>query len=185
MPQRRKKHMVAMAHQPTWLLMEVGYVCLAHPRYHRRKRKTARARNHVEHEQPRKSQDRGRDGIRTHLQRRGCTTAQQTRVQGIAEETAGVWRGEWCEKSWQTRGRTVPPPAPPPGAGWGEAEAGRTMMREYRLGARGSLAAPAARHTREVRGGEIPKLCVPQELCRARAQCMKSDRWLLTDLNAA
>ena len=59
------------------------------------------------------------------------------------------------------------------------------MMREYRLGARGSLAAPAARHTREVRGGEIPKLCVPQELCRARAQCMKSDRWLLTDLNAA
>ena len=78
-PQRRKKHMVAegaIAHQPTWLLMDVGYVGLAHPRYHRRERKTARARNYVENEQPRESQDGGRDGIRTHLQRRGCTTAQ-------------------------------------------------------------------------------------------------------------
>ena len=73
----------AMAHQPTWLL-EVSYAGLAHPRYQRRERKTARARNQAENEQPRKSQDRGKDGIRTHLQRRGCTTA-QTCVQGIAE----------------------------------------------------------------------------------------------------
>ena len=58
-----------------WLL-EVGYAGLAHPRYQRRERKTARARNQAESEQPRKSQDRGKDGIRTHLQRRGCTTAQ-------------------------------------------------------------------------------------------------------------
>ena len=85
-PQWRKKRMVAegaMAHQPTWLL-EVSYAGLAHPRYQRRERKTARARNQVENEQPRKSQDRGKDGIRTHLQRRGCTTA-QTCVPGIAE----------------------------------------------------------------------------------------------------
>jgi len=66
-----------------WLL-EVGYAGLAHPRYQRRERKTARARNQAESEQPRKSQDRGKDGIRTHLQQRGCTTA-QTCVPGIAE----------------------------------------------------------------------------------------------------
>ena len=35
-----------------WLLMEVSYVGLAHPRYHRRERKTTRARHHVENEQP-------------------------------------------------------------------------------------------------------------------------------------
>lgn len=64
-----------MAHRPTWLLME-AYVGPPTPRYHRRERKTARARHHVENEQPRKSQDRGKDGIRTHLQRRGCTAAQ-------------------------------------------------------------------------------------------------------------
>ena len=86
MPQRRKTRMVAegaMAHQPTWLL-EVSYAGLAHPRYQRRECKTARARNQAESEQPRKSQDRGKDGIRTHLQQRGCTTA-QTCVPGIAE----------------------------------------------------------------------------------------------------
>ena len=84
-PQWRKKRMVAegaMAHQPTYLLTDVGP---PHQRCHRRGRKTARARNRVEKEQPCKSpQDRGKDGIRTHLQRRGCTTA-QTCVQGIAE----------------------------------------------------------------------------------------------------
>ena len=64
-----------MAHQQTWLPTDVGP---PHQRcHHRRERKTARARNHVEKEQPRKSpQDRGKDGIRTHLQRRGCTAAQ-------------------------------------------------------------------------------------------------------------
>ena len=35
-----------------WLLMEVSYVGLAHLRYHRRERKTTRARHHVENEQP-------------------------------------------------------------------------------------------------------------------------------------
>ena len=34
------------------------------------------------------------------------------------------------------------------------------MMRESPLSARGPLAHPAARRTREVRGGEVPKLCV-------------------------
>ena len=41
-------------------------------------------------------------------------------------------------------------------------------MRESPLSARGPLAHPAARRTREVRGGEVPKLCAPQELCRGR-----------------
>ena len=36
------------------------------------------------------------------------------------------------------------------------------MMREEPLSARGPLAHPAARRTREVRGGEVPKLRTPR-----------------------
>ena len=65
---------------------------------------------------------------------RGTPAQYAHSVECIAEETAGVWRGEWCEGKLAACGQTVCHPPVPPwaavGQRWDGAEARCTMMRK-------------------------------------------------------